>query len=249
MMDKERFEYVKNQVLHTQRERYGIGTLQEKTVHAVLKDYYAPDKDMQEIPLEGYVADIYTGEEVIEIQTAHFDKMRRKLDRFLPLYPVTIVYPVPKIKWLSWIDEESGECSQPRKSPVKGSVYRAFYELYKIKPYLADPNLRLCFPLLEIQEYRLLNGWSRDKKRGSCRYDRIPLALVEEVCFERVEDYIQLIPYELEEPFTVKEFAKAVREPANIAGTVLHILNYLHVVERCENRGKAYTYRVTEALA
>ena len=35
--------------------------------------------------------------------------MREKLDAFLRLYPVTIVYPIPRYKWLIWIDEESGE--------------------------------------------------------------------------------------------------------------------------------------------
>ena len=201
---------------------------------------------MQEIPIEGYVADIYTGKEIIEIQTANFNKMREKLTCFLEQYPVMIVYPIPKVKWLCWIDEETGECSLPRKSPAKGTVYKAFFELYKIKSFLPNPNLKLCFPLLEIEEYRLLNGWSKDKKKGSCRYDRIPLKLVEEVRFERVEDYLQLVPYDLKEPFTVAEFAKAVKERKEVAGVVLRILNYLHVIERCENRGKAYTYRVVD---
>ncbi len=75
--------------------RQGIGTLSEKTVHAVMKNYYAPDTDMHEIPIENFVADIFTGQEIIEIQTRAFYKMRRKLDAFLPLYPVTIVYPIP----------------------------------------------------------------------------------------------------------------------------------------------------------
>ncbi len=245
-MNQQRFEEVKNRIVNTERQRLGIGTLQEKTVHAVLKDYYAPDFDMQEIPIDGYVADIYTGTEIIEIQTANFNKMREKLTCFLENYPVTIVYPIPKVKWLCWIDEETGECSPPRKSPAKGTVYKAFFELYKIKPFLSNPNLKLCFPLLEIEEYRLLNGWSKDKKKGSCRYDRIPLKLVEEVCFERIEDYLQLVPYDLQEPFTVAEFAKAVKERKEVAGVVLRILNYLHVIERCENRGKAYTYRVVD---
>ena len=85
--------------------RQGIGTLSEKTVHAVMKNYYAPDTDMHEIPIENFVADIYTGQEIIEIQTRAFHKMRRKLDAFLPLYPVTIVYPIPHIKWLFWIED------------------------------------------------------------------------------------------------------------------------------------------------
>lgn len=245
-MDVKRFEEVKNHFLTIQRERYGIGTLQEKTVHGILKDYYAPDKDMQEIPINGYVADIYTGEEIIEIQTANFNKMRDKLESFLPEYQVTVVYPIPHIKWLSWIDEETGACSPLRKSPVKGNIYKAFYELYKIKAYLNHPNLRLCFPLLDIEEYRLLNGWSRDKKKGSCRYDRIPIAMADEIKLECVQDYMQLIPYELSEPFTVSEFAKTVKIKKNDAGTVLHILNYLGVIKHCGKRGRAYLYCVND---
>lgn len=245
-MDDKRFEEIRNKVIGVERERYGIGTLKEKTLHAILKDYYAPDKDMQEIPIDGYVADIYTGTEIIEIQMAQFNRMRNKLDCFLPNYPVTIVYPVPQIKYLYWIDEETGECSKPRKSTVKGSVYRAFYELYKIKNHLSDPNLKLCFPLLEIEEYRLLNGWSHDRKKGSSRYDRIPRTLLGEIRFERIEDYVQLIPYDLKDPFTAKDFGKAIGEKKEIASNVLHILNHLQVVERCGKAGNSYLYHVVE---
>ncbi len=245
-MDTIRFKEITNKIVNSERERYGIGTLQEKTLHAILKDYYASDPDMQEIPIDGFVADIFTGSEIIEIQTANFNKMRRKLDCFLPNYPVTIVYPIAGIKSLCWIDETTGELSKPRKSTVKGSVYRAFYELYKIKSYLSDPNLHLCFPILELEEYRLLNGWSKDKKRGSHRYDRIPAALLDEIRFERVEDYLQLIPYDLEEPFTAVQFGKAVKERKEIAANVLHILNYLNIVERCGKSGNAYLYKVVE---
>lgn len=245
-MDAKRFEEIRNNIAGVERARCGIGTLQEKTVHAILKDYYAPDKDMQEVWVGGYVADIYTGKEIIEIQTAGFDKLRGKLDSFLPHHQVTIVYPIPRIKYLIWMDEETKECSKPRKSNVKGSVYRAFYELYKIKPYLSDENLHLCFPLLELEEYRLLNGFSKDRKRGSRRYDRIPVALLGEVRIDSVSDYGDLIPDDLPEPFTVQEFGKAVGERRETAAKVLHILNYLHVIERRENRGRAYTYCIVK---
>lgn len=71
-VDEERFARAKNRVIGIKRERQGIGTLSEKTMHAVLKNYYAPDVDMHEIPIENFVADIYTGTEIIEIQTRFF---------------------------------------------------------------------------------------------------------------------------------------------------------------------------------
>ncbi len=240
------FEAAREKVIGKERERQGIGTLSEKTIHAVLKNYYAPDEDMHEIPIEGYVADIYTGTEIIEIQTRAFHKMRNKLAAFLPLYPVTIVYPIPHIKWLSWIDEETGEASAKRKSPKKGNVYQAFAELYKIRPYLNDANLRFKFALIDMEEYRLLNGWSKDKKKGSERYDRIPVNFAEEVCIERREDYMQLIPYELPEIFTVKDFAKAAKIRVNLAGTILLIMTDLAIVKRVGKTGNAYLYEVQE---
>lgn len=240
------FEQAKEKIIGTDRERHGIGTLSEKTIHAILKNFYAPDEDMHEIPIDNYVADIYTGLEIIEIQTRQFNKMRDKLTAFLPEYPVTIVHPIPREKWLIWIDEESGEMSAKRKSPVKGTAYQAFDELYKIKMFLKDPNLKLKLVLMDMEEYRLLNGWSKDKKKGSTRYDRIPLGIVEEVEIECLKDYMQFIPYDLEEPFTVKKFAKAAHIKQKCAQVVVNILYHVEVIERVGKEGNAWLYKVVE---
>lgn len=242
----QRFEAAKEKIIGKSRDRSGIGTLSEKTVHAVMKNYYAPDEDMHEIPVENCVADIYTGDSIVEIQTRSFNRMRQKLDRFLPLYPVTIVYPIPYVKTLFWIDEESGEISAGRKSPLKGNPYMAFPELYKIKMYLKDPNLRIRLTFLNMEEYKLLNGWSRDKKKGSSRFDRIPVSIEKEVEFTCPQDYMQLIPYDIKEPFTSAEFAKAVKIRRELAQTVLHILNYMEVIEQDGKNGRSFQYRIKE---
>ncbi len=243
-IDEKRFDAARNKIIGMQREHAGIGTLREKTFHAVMKNYYAPDERMQEIAVGNYVADIYTGERIIEIQNGNFYKIRDKLDAFLAEYPVTVVYPIPHKKWLIWIDEETGELSSKRKSPLTGSAYSAFAELYRIKNYLTYENLHLRFPLVDIEEYRLLNGWSKDKKRGSCRYDRIPVALFDEVVIERREDYLQFLPDGLPETFTSAELAGQAKIPARTSGLVLNILTYLEVTEKIGRKGRAYLYRV-----
>ena len=245
-IDTEAFEAAKRKIVGVDRQRLGIGTLSEKTVHAILKNYYEPDEDRQEIPIEGYVANIYADGEILEIQTRSFNRMRDKLTAFLPLYPVTIIYPIPREKWLIWIDEESGELSSKRKSPAKGNAYLAFVELYRIKMFLKHPNLRLKLVLLDMEEYRLLNGWSRDKKKGSSRYDRIPLQIVEEVDITCPRDYMQFIPYELQEPFGVKDFAKAAHIPAQRAQVVIHILFHMGMIKRVGKKGNAFLYEVEE---
>ncbi len=244
-LDKLRFEQAKEKIIGKNRERNGIGTLAEKSVHAVVKNYYAPDENLQEIPIGNYVADIYTGQEIIEIQTRNFNAMRPKLAFFLQEYPVTIVYPIPHKKWLSWVDVETGECSPKRKSPLTGNPYMAFRELYRIKMFLKNKNLKLRFLLIDIEEYRLLNGWSRDKKKGSCRFDRIPTELVDEVVIERPEDYLQFVPPELSR-FTSAEFAKAAHIRKPLAQTVLNILFEMEVVNRVGKKGNSYLYEAKE---
>lgn len=241
-LEQLRFMQAKQWIIGRNRERNGIGTLSEKTVHAVLKQYYAQNEDMQEIPIENYVADIYTGEEIIEIQSRSFYSIRRKLDCFLKQYPVTVVYPIPYRKWLIWINEETGECSPKRKSPAKGNPYLAFKELYHIKQYLTNKNLKFKFLLIDIEEYRLLNGWSANKKKGSSRYDRIPLQLMEEVKIERREDYMQFVPAILEGTFTSAEFAKAAHIPRGLAQTTLQILYETGCVLRTGKQGNSYLY-------
>lgn len=243
---EDRFEAAKEKVIGIERERKSIGILSEKTVHAVLKNYYEPDEDCQEIPVEGMVADIYRDGDIIEIQTAHFNKLREKLARFLPYYNVTVVYPIPKRKWLIWVDEETGETLPKRKSPFKGTPYHIFPELYKIKSYLRNENINFRIAMLDIEEYRLLNGWSFDKKRGSSRYDRIPVAFPEEYIIERPEDYMQFLPIELPDEFTTADLAECASIPVSLARVAMNILFYVGVVEKTGKRGNTIVYQISE---
>lgn len=248
-MDKERlkaFEAARKKIIGVDRQRLGIGTLSEKTVHAILKNYYAPNEDNQEIPIGNFVADIYIDGEIIEIQTRQFNKMRDKLNAFLPLYPVTICYPIPREKYLIWIDPESGELSSRRKSPLKGSAYSVFPELYKIKPFLKNPNIRFRLVLMDIDEYKLSDGWGKNRHNNSSKYDRIPTALIEEIEIDRLEDYMQFVPYNLPEQFTAKQFAKAAHIQASLARVVLNILYYVETVDRIGKDGNSYIYEVRD---
>lgn len=244
-MDRITFNQATAKILGREHEEHGIGTLGEKSLHAIIKNYVEPNEDYHEVPLEGYVADVYRDGHVIEIQTANFNTMRGKLSTFLPLYKVTIVYPIPATKWLRWIDEETGEVSDRRKSPKRGTPQAVFAELYRIKNFLKDPNLSIHILLIDIEESRLLNGWSKDRKKGSSRHDRVPTDLVEELHLECVEDYRMLIPPELE-CFNSKQFARATRLTVNRAQTALNVLYYLGVVERVGKQGNSYLYEVTE---
>lgn len=175
------FENACRLIVGNERERVSIGTLGEKTLHAVLKHTFEPDETKHEIKIGGFYADIQDDNGIFEIQTRSFNVMRKKLAFFLENNIITVIYPIAYRKWLVWLDNETGEATKKRKSPKVGTVYEAFYELYKIKQLLTHPNLRLCLVFLDIAEYRNLDGWSKDKKKGSSRYERIPESFVDMV--------------------------------------------------------------------
>lgn len=241
-MDKHLFEQVCDEVIGQQQGLNGIGTLSEKTVHSVLKSYLSPDPINHEIRVGGFVADICTGNEIIEIQTRSFDKLRRKLNAFLAIAPVTIAYPIPNTKWIRWVNPQTGEVSPPRKSPKIGTPYAVFPELYKIKDFLMNPNLQLRLILINMEEYKFLDGWSQDKKKGSTRSDRIPTELVSELVISCKDDYQTLIPTSLTGEFTSKDFKKASRLSMKQAQLALNVLHFVGAVDRVGKKGNSHIY-------
>ncbi len=155
-MDNQMFLKAREQVLGVSTRQNGIGTLGEKTLHAVLKQYLEPDRQYQEVPVGGFVADIKRGRQIIEIQTRSFDRLLKKLPELLQEHEVTVVYPLPHRKTLSWIDPETGEATKARRSPKTGTPADAFRELYKLRALLPHPSLTIRIMMIDLKEYRYL---------------------------------------------------------------------------------------------
>ena len=194
-------------------DKTASGRFGEKTLHAALKAYYEPDAESHEIKIGRYIADIVGENGIIEIQTQSFDKLRKKLEAFLSVTHVSVVYPVAAVKKLLWIDPQTGEVSKPRKSPRKGVAQDVFRELYKIRPLLLHPNLSIRIAILEIEEYRCRAGWSADGKKGATRCDRIPSAFIQEIVINAPSDYRQLLPKTLPSPFIGEGLSKSNKNP------------------------------------
>ena len=230
------------------RNRVGIGMQMEKTMHAVLKNYADPDPLHQEVPVGRYIADICDMEEhcITEVQTANLGLLRQKLAAFLPEYRVTVIYPIPHRKTVTWIDPESGEFLASNVSHTTGSFYDVFRELYRIRGYLGEPNLTIEPLLIDMTEYRMQDGWGRDGKRGSHRFDRMPEGLYDELVLHEPADYAAFLPPGLPEEFTAKEFGDTVgiHRKSLSYSTVLRLLGDLSVVERIgQTQRRAYIYR------
>ena len=219
-----------------------IGTLGERSLHAVLKRFLQPDENRHEVRVGRYVADIFDENGVTEIQTRQFYKMKRKLAAFLPEHAVTVVYPVSRQKWISWLDPSTGEAGGHRRSPKTGQKYEIFRELYSIKEYLTHPNLSFKVVMTDVEEYRVLDGWSRDKKRGAHRIERIPVGIGEVYDIACADDYLAFVPPELPEKFTAKQFARAARLSEAVAQRGVNVLRHVGAIELCGSEGRAYLY-------
>ncbi len=271
-IDEKLFKEAKNRMYGKVQGEKGIGTLSEKTVHSVLKYYFAPDEAFHEQKIGTFVADICIDGEIYEVQTKQFYLMKRKLDYFLKEHEVTIVYPVSLVNTLHWVecdedinskkalDNSSTEgaslcCANlsdirnrrihtSRKTRKKGMPYLFFQELYGIKDFLHHPNLHFILAIMSTEEYRLLDGYGPHRKIRATKTDKAPIELLDLIKIEKPEDYKQLIPEGLPEEFTSDIFAKKAGIGRGLAGTALNILYEMDVVERIGKTGNAYVYRV-----
>ncbi|MBQ8416634.1 MAG: hypothetical protein IJX13_07045 [Clostridia bacterium] len=224
----------------------GIGTLAEKRLHSIIKRYICEDEDLHEVGVANtrYVSDVRIGSHIYEIQTGAFYPMRKKIAHYMEKTDctVTVVHPVTVNKFVRWIDPKTGDVSDRSRSPKHEGEQDLLPELYCLIPYLGHPRLRFRILLIEAEDFRLLNGWSKDRKRGSELYERIPLTLLGEAEFCKAEDFKRFLPKELSSPFTVKEFSKHVRLKGRDAYSAVRVLAALGLLRETQPIGRAMAF-------
>ncbi|HHW99925.1 MAG TPA: hypothetical protein GX740_01295 [Acholeplasmataceae bacterium] len=214
----------------------------EKIIHKTIKDYLQANKEYQEIKLGRFFVDIFNNEEVIEIQTKQFNKLRAKLDYLLPKYKVTICYPIDHKKIIKWLDPNTFNVIEERKSPKVGNINEIFKELYRIKDYLENSNLCFKILLIDVIEYKLLDGWNSSKKRGATKYEKIPVNLVREIDIKSLDDYKIFLPNDLPPTFTSATYKSLTKISIRSARLALNILRHLGIIEVVGKEKNAYVY-------
>lgn len=257
--EKLRFSDICKGIADSELQGDSIGTYSEKRLHKTLKAFFCDEPDHYEVRIKpdgdiggvgesgkgGYIADIFRDGEIIEIQTGSFYSLKAKIKFYLEQtdYIVTVVHPIAGIKYLSWIDTQDGSVKSRRRSPKKGSVSDAIPELFWLSDMLSNERLHFCFPVLEVEEFRLLDGWSRDKKRGSNRFERIPVELMDIECVA-AKNAATLFPEGLSEEFTRKDFSKLTGFRGRKLYNALTLFCNIGVIERGEKRGRSFVYRI-----
>lgn len=261
MIDKDSFLSARERVILEERTSQGFTVLNEKALHKTIKLALDPNTAHHECCLLGYVADIFDGRTVTEVQTGGFAPLKKKLTALLLHYPVTLVHPIITHTAHKWLDTLSGEIITPTR---RGSSYGAYtslltdadtgermsfssalhsvaFELFKISELISNPRFTLRLLFLECEEFRRLDGKGRDKKRGATLIERLPTRLVGELTLGTRSDYLAFLPESLPESFTSADFLLAIKSRSRYDTYTLRLLFSIGLLNR-KKEGRAYIY-------
>src|SRR6185436_17209333 len=191
----------------------GIGLLNEKPLHASLKQWYAQPGDQFEVPVDGFVIDIVRGSQMIEIQTRNLAAINSKLLRLTHSHQVRLIYPIVKEKWIVRSASTNGDACVRRKSPKRGRLEDLFWELVSIPQLLSNPNFSLEVLMIREEEVRRDD---RRRRKGWILETRRLLEVLDQHLFTKTEDWLAFVPTGLDS-FTTVELASEIAANRELA--------------------------------
>lgn len=213
-----------------------IGTLSEGPLHQSLKNAYLAPNGVLEARIMDVVVDVLNPDEVVEVQTGGFSKLKRKLPRLLEYVDVRLVYPVSAITWIVKASPNGRE--KRRKSPKRRGFEEAFSELVSVPHLLAHPRLSIEI-LLTVQEELRAPAPTR---RGWAVEERRLMEVLDARVVARPEDLFRLLDCQAPDPFTTAELADSCAIPRWLAQKAAYCLRESNAVRVTEKRGNAYVY-------
>jgi len=219
----------------------GIGLLNEKPLHASLKQWYAQPGDRFEVPVDGFVIDIVRDDVLLEIQTRHFGAIKAKLATLVSSHRVRLIYPIAREKWIVQSPVDGNGFPTRRKSPKQGRVEDLFRELVGIPRLLSHQNFSLEVLLTREEETRRFDR-RRWRSRGWVTEERRLLDVVDRRVFEGPASWLALLPV-FSEPFTSRDLAQAIRVRHDLAQKMTYAMRHAGLLEPAGKRGRATLYR------
>jgi hypothetical protein len=221
----------------------GIGLLNEKPLHAALKQWYALPGDRFEVPVSGFVIDIVRDGLLIEIQTGNFASIKSKLTDLVQSHQVRLVYPIVQERWI--IRPAAGRRGPAvrRKSPKRGRLEDLFWQLVSIPQLLPNPNFSVEVLLIREEEARRYEGKRQWRRGGWAVEARRLLQVLERRLFRQSEDWRGLLPRGLES-FTASDLAIAMNTNRELSEKMAYCLRQGRVIELIGKRGRANLYQL-----
>ncbi len=221
----------------------GIGLLNEKPLHASLKQWYARPGDRFEVAVGGFVIDIVREDLLIEIQTGNFAAIKSKLTKLAHSHQVRLIYPIVQEKWIiRSATDDRGKIIR-RKSPKRGRLEDLFWELVSIPQLLSNRNFSLEVLMIKGEEARRYEWKRRWRRGGWVIEERRLLEVLDQCLFKESADWRGFLPEGLES-FTTKDLATALDTRRELAQKMAYCLREGRVIELIGRQGRANLYRV-----
>jgi hypothetical protein len=220
----------------------GIGTLQETSLHASLKGWYAQPGDVLEAKVDGYFIDILRGDLLVEIQTRNFSALKRKLTRLIEKYPIRLVYPLTREKWILYEETPGGAPVRRRRSPRHADLPDVFIELVRLPELATHANFSLEVLLTHEEELRRKDGRGSWRRKGWSIIDRSLVAVVDRRLFSSPADYAALLPDGLPAPFTSADLAERLGKPRYLAQKMVYCLRKMELLSITGKTGNSLLY-------
>ena len=231
------------------RGEQGVGTLAEKWQHQIIKRYLSDLTEEHEVLVSSerkFVSDVRVGSNAYEVQTGSFAPMAKKIAYYLEStdLTVTVVHPIARDRWLSWVDSDTEEISPRKRSPKHDVPAQILAELYPLLHLLPHPRLKFRILLLEVHDFKLLSNRREQRKKGAHRYERIPLSLLDDIPLDTPDAFSQFLPRELPSPFTVKQFSQATKIKGRDAYSAVRALVTLGLVKPADAIGRSMAFSI-----
>jgi hypothetical protein len=223
-----------------------IGLLNERPLHASLKEWYAEPGDKFEVAVDGFVIDIVRDDLLLEIQTGNFASIRSKLINLVRSHRVRLIYPIAKEKWIVKPAKDDSVGVTRRKSPKTGRSEDLFWEMVSFPQLLTDPNFSLEVLMIREEEVRRYEGKRHWRRRGWAIEERRLLEVVERRSYEDAANWLAFIPKGWE-TFTAGDLADAIVVRRQLAQKMVYCLRKAGVIELIGKQGRANLHRVTGA--
>lgn len=225
-----------------------IGTLGERSLHSALKDWYARPGDQLEVEVDGFHIDIIRKDLLIEIQTANFSSVKRKLKKLIENHPLRLVFPIAQEKWIVRLAADGATRISRRKSPKKGNLFYLFEELVSIPELIKNQNFSLEVLLIQAEEVRCDDGTGSWRRRGLRIADHRLIEVQDQYIFNEPSDLLALIPPELINPFSTTELAEGIDQPRWIAQKMAYCLRNMGIIEMVGKNGNALLYSASKKV-
>jgi hypothetical protein len=156
-------------------------------------------------------------------------------------YRVKLVHNIPSIKWLIKTDK-SGNIISKRKSSKNENLYNLFDELIYLIDVVSDPKFSFEIVMTEEEEIRQNDGKGSWRRKGLSIKDRKLVRIFEKNKFNKLKDYLKILPGNIKEPFSTKDISSELKISIYLAQKIVYFYKKSKLIKCTGKKGNLLLY-------